>query len=108
MEVTTKSGGTTEFFTVPKADGKLHWYRKARSCTMFMNPMFITFIILQIIFAFIIYWYNFRPNWYIKIYEKLLQFQGFKYSHIQKAKLRTELRKNAGRRKNLQTPTVTF
>ena len=62
---------------------------KVRSCalekvgkcskSMFMNPMFITFIIIFIFIAFMIYWYYVRPNWYKKFYKKL---QGFKYSHL--------------------------
>ena len=39
-------------------------------------------IILFTFIAFIIYWYYVRPNWYKKIHKKLLQFQGFKYSHL--------------------------
>ena len=35
-----------------------------------------------IFIASMIYWYNVRPNWYKKIYKKLLLFQGFKYSHL--------------------------
>ena len=47
---------------------------KVRSCalwkvgkfakSMFMNPMFTTFIILFIFVAFMIYWYYGRPKWY--------------------------------------------
>ena len=63
------------------------WYQKTRgrmwSCAKsILNPIVITFIILLIIIAIVKYWYYVRPKWYKKIYEKLLQFQGFKYSHL--------------------------
>ena len=54
------------------------WLRK-------FNPlnyaMFIFIFIIIIVLIFIIYWRYIRPKWYKKIHEKLLQFEGFKYSH---------------------------
>ena len=45
-------------------------------------PMFVIICITVIVIIFIIYWYYTRPNWYKKIYKKLLQFEGFKYSNL--------------------------
>ena len=44
--------------------------------------MFIVCIILFIFLFIIIYWIYVRPRQYIKIYQKLLKFEGFKYSHL--------------------------
>ena len=71
------------------AENKLPWYQKIRgrmrSCAKsIMNPMFITFIILFIVLAFMIFWYYVRPNWYKKIIKNLSQFQGFEYSFYDK------------------------
>ena len=35
-----------------------------------------------IVIIFIIFWRYIRPKWYKKIYKKLLQFEGFKFSHL--------------------------
>ena len=55
------------------------WLRK-------FNPrnyaMFIFIIIIIIVNIFIIYWRYIRPKWYRKLHKKLLQFEGFKYSHL--------------------------
>ena len=36
----------------------------------------------MIVIIFINYWRYIRPKWYKKIHKKLLQFEGFKYSHL--------------------------
>ena len=47
-------------------ENKLPWYQtiRGRIKPIFTNPMFLPFIILFIIIAFIIYWYYVRPKWY--------------------------------------------
>ena len=51
---------------------------KVQNCAkqMFMNPMFITFIILIIFVAFIIFWYYVRLNWYKKFLKNYYNFKG--------------------------------
>ena len=44
--------------------------------------MFIVCLILFICIVVAIYWNYFRPRQYKTIYKKLLQFAGFKYSHL--------------------------
>ena len=44
--------------------------------------MFIVCLILLICFVVAIYWNYIRPRQYKTIYKKLLQFAGFKYSHL--------------------------
>ena len=43
--------------------------------------------LLCVIFIIIlwVYWYYIRPNYYKKLYQKLKQFKGFKYSHLQRS-----------------------
>ena len=40
--------------------------------------------LLCVIFIIVsyIYWYYIKPNYYKKLYQKLEQFKGFKYSHL--------------------------
>ena len=62
---------------------ELHWFQKTRIYTVFTNPMFIVCLILFIcIVVAAIYWNYIRPRQYKTIYKKLLQFAGFKYSHL--------------------------
>ena len=58
--------------------GSMKVLRKVGKCakSMFMNPMFITFIILSKIIAFMIYWYYVRPNWYKKFIKNYYKFKG--------------------------------
>ena len=65
-----------------KAANKLHWFQKTRIYTVFTNPMFIVCLILFICIVVAIYWNYIRPRQYKTIYKKLLQFAGFKYSHL--------------------------
>ena len=44
--------------------------------------MFIFICISIIVIIYIIFWRYIRPKWYKKTYKKLLQFEGFKYSHL--------------------------
>ena len=43
--------------------------------------------LLCVIFIIIlwVYWYYIKPNYYKKLYQKLKQFKGFKYSHLQRS-----------------------
>ena len=41
----------------------------------------ITLRLIIIVIIIIIYWCYIGPEWYEKVYEKLKQFKGFKYSH---------------------------
>ena len=61
---------------------KLHWFQKTRIYTVFTNPMFIECTILFICIVVAIYWNYIRPRQYKTIFKKLLQFAGFKYSHL--------------------------
>ena len=54
-----------------------NWLRK----TLF-NPIFIIICIILIVIIFKIYRRYIRPKWYKKYIKKLLQFEGFKYSHL--------------------------
>ena len=78
-----EGGGSRE--AARDAGNKLPWYRRMgsyergrmRSCAKsIMNPMFITFIILFIVIAFIIHWYYVRPNWYKKFMKNYYNFKG--------------------------------
>ena len=64
-----------------------YWYQKMWN---HINPqgstrsyaMCIVCLISFIFIAIVINWNYFRPRWYKKIYKNLLQFKGFKYSHL--------------------------
>ena len=58
------------------------WFQRTRIYKLITNPMFILSIILIILFIIVIYWKYIRTMSYKKIYKKLLQFKGFKYSHL--------------------------
>ena len=62
--------------------GETNWFQKTRIYTLFTNPKFIVCSILFICFVVAIYWNYIRPRQYKTIYKKLLQFAGFKYSHL--------------------------
>ena len=61
---------------------KLYWYQKTRIYKVITNPMFIVCLILFIGIIVVIYWNYIRPRQFKTIYKKLLQFAGFKYSHL--------------------------
>ena len=61
---------------------KLYWYQKTRVYKVITNPMFIVCLIIFIGIIVVIYWNYFRPRHFKTIYKKLLQFAGFKYSHL--------------------------
>ena len=61
---------------------KLHWFQKTRIYKVITNPMFIVCLIIFIGIIVVIYWNYIRPIQFKTIYKKLLQFAGFKYSHL--------------------------
>ena len=61
---------------------KLYWYQKTRIYKVITNPMFIVCLILFIGIIVVIYWNYIRPRQFKTIYKQLLQFAGFKYSHL--------------------------
>ena len=61
---------------------KLYWYQKTRIYKVITNPMFIVCSNIFIGIIVVIYWNYIRPRQFKTIYKKLLQFAGFKYSHL--------------------------
>ena len=61
---------------------KLYWYQKTQLYKVITNPTFIVCLIIFIGIIVVIYWNYIRPMSYKKIYKKLQQFEGFKYSHL--------------------------
>ena len=61
---------------------KLYWYQKTQLYKVITNPTFIIYLIIIIVIIVVIYWNYIRPMFFKKIYKKLLQFDGFKYTHL--------------------------
>ena len=61
---------------------KLYWYQKTQLYKAITNPTFIIYLIIIIVIIVVIYWNYIRPMFFKKIYKKLLQFDGFKYTHL--------------------------
>ena len=59
-----------------------NWFQKTRIYKVITNPMFIVCLILFIGIIVVIYWNYIRPIQFKTIYKTLLQFAGFKYSHL--------------------------
>ena len=59
-----------------------NWFQKTRIYKVITNPMFIVCLIIFIGFIVVIYWNYIRPRQFKTIFKKLLQFAGFKYSHL--------------------------
>ena len=59
-----------------------NWFQKTRIYKVITNPMFIVCLIIFIGIIVVIYWNYIRPRQFKTIYKKLLQFAGFKYSHL--------------------------
>ena len=77
------TGVNTEVTTEVTTDAnKLYWYQKTRIYKVITNPMFIVCLIIFIGIIVVIYWNYIRPRQFKTIYKKLLQFAGFKYSHL--------------------------
>ena len=62
--------------------GAANWYQKTRIYKVITNPMFIVCLIIFIGIIVVIYWNYIRPRQFKTLYKKLLQFAGFKYSHL--------------------------
>ena len=62
--------------------GAANWYQKTRIYKVITNPMFIVCLIIFIGIIVVIYWNYIRPRQFKTTYKKLLQFAGFKYSHL--------------------------
>ena len=62
--------------------GAANWFQKTRIYKVITNPMFIVCLIIFIGIIVVIYWNYFRPRQFKTIYKKLLQFAGFKHSHL--------------------------
>ena len=59
-----------------------NWFQKTRIYKVITNPMFIVCLIIFIGFIVVIYWNYIRPRQFKTKFKKLLQFAGFKYSHL--------------------------
>ena len=59
-----------------------NWFQKTRIYKVITNPSFIVCLIIFIGIIVVIYWNYIRPRQFKTIYKKLLQFAGFKYSHL--------------------------
>ena len=59
-----------------------NWFQKTRIYKTITNPMFIVCLILFIGIIVVIYWNYICPRQFKTFYKKLLQFAGFKYSHL--------------------------
>ena len=59
-----------------------NWFQKTQIYKIFTNPMFLVCLIIFIGIIAVIYWNYIRPRQFKTIYKKLLQFTGFKYSHL--------------------------
>ena len=62
--------------------GAVNWFQKTRIYKVITNPVFIVCLIIFIGIIVVIYWNYIRPRQFETIYKKLLQFAGFKYSHL--------------------------
>ena len=62
--------------------GAAKWFQKTRYYKVITNPMFIVCLIIFNGNIVVIYWNYIRPRQFKTIYKKLLQFAGFKYSHL--------------------------
>ena len=71
-----------------------NWFQKTRIYKVITNPMFIVCIILFICIVVVIYWNYIRPRQFKTIYKKLLQFAGFKYSHLTNQEREQEIKES--------------
>ena len=62
--------------------GAVNWFQKTRIHKVITNPMFIECLILFLGILVVIYWNYILPRQFKTFYKKLLQFAGFKYSHL--------------------------
>ena len=71
-----------------------NWFQKSRIYKVFTNPMFIVCLIIFIGIIVVIYWNYIRPRQFKTIYKKLLQFAGFKYSHLTNQEREQEIKES--------------
>ena len=71
-----------------------NWFQKTRIYKVITNPMFIVCLIILIGFIVVIYWNYIRPRQFKTIYKKLLQFAGFKYSHLTNQEREQEIKES--------------
>ena len=71
-----------------------NWIQKTRVYKVITNPMFIVCLIILIGFIVVIYWNYIRPRQFKTIYKKLLQFAGFKYSHLTNQEREQEIKES--------------
>ena len=71
-----------------------YWYQKTRIYKVITNPIFIVCLILFIGNIVVIYWNYIRPRQFKTYYKKLLQFAGFKYSHLTNQECEQEIKES--------------
>ena len=71
-----------------------NWFQKTRIYKVITNPMFIVCLIIFIGFIVVIYLNYIRPRQFKTIYKKLLQFAGFKYSHLTNQEREQEIKES--------------
>ena len=71
-----------------------NWFQKTRIYKVITNPMFIVCLIIFIGTTVVIYWNYIRPRQFKTIYKKLLQFAGFKYSHLTNQEREQEIKES--------------
>ena len=71
-----------------------NWFQKTRIYKVITNPMFIVCLIIFIGIIVVIYWNYIRPRQFKTIYKKLLQFAGFKYSHLTNQEREQEIKES--------------
>ena len=74
--------------------GAANWFQKTRIYEVITNPMFIVCLIIFIGIIVVIYWNYFRPRQFKTFYKKLLQFAGFKYSHLTNQEREQEIKES--------------
>ena len=74
--------------------GAANWFQKTRIYKVITNPMFIVCLIIFIGIIVVIYWNYIRPRQFKTIYKKLLQFAGFKYSHLTNQEREQEIKES--------------
>ena len=71
-----------------------NWFQKTRIYKVITNPMFMVCLIIFIGIIVVIYWNYIRPRQFKTIYKKLLQFAGFKYSHLTNQEREQEIKES--------------
>ena len=74
--------------------GAANWFQKTRIYKVITNPMFIVCLIILIGIIVVTYWNYICPRQFKTIYKKLLQFAGFKYSHLTNQEREQEIKES--------------